>query len=345
MYIDDSLMSYEESLVFTLRALYQARGYKRYKMSKFEPYDLYATNKEFLISDNVISFTDTNGKLMALKPDVTLSLVRNCRFNPDELARLCYDENVYRVSQSTGAFKELMQSGVECLGAVDTRCVIDVLLLATQSLACISPDSRLIVTDLDLVSAMVEGWALPVPDRQALYGFIARKNYHELERLCAGCGLPADEVARLTELLSYDGATAELPAWLAARGYDAQAIATIQAIIDAFADAGQLDALRFDFSLMNDTSYYNGIVFMGYVLGVPSEVLSGGQYDKLMRKLGKAGNAVGFAVYVDALGSFAKEAPRANAAPNAPATCANAAPNAPATCANAAPQAKGGTNA
>ena len=77
VYIDDSLMSYEESLVFKLRALYQERGFKRYKMSKFEPYDLYATNKDFLISDNVISFTDTNGKLMALKPDVTLSIIKN----------------------------------------------------------------------------------------------------------------------------------------------------------------------------------------------------------------------------------------------------------------------------
>ena len=308
MYIDDSLMSYEESLVFSLRALYQGQGYKRYKMSKFEPYDLYATNKEFLISDNVISFTDTNGKLMALKPDVTLSLVRNCRFDPSELARICYDENVYRVSQSTGAFKELMQAGVECLGAVDRQCVIDVLLLATQSLASISPDNRLIVTDLDLVSSIVEGWKLSSPDQQSVYDFISRKNYHELERLCTSCGIPADEVARLIELLMYDGATVDLPAWLAERGYDAQAIETIQAIIDAFTAAGLADVLRFDFSLMNDTSYYNGIVFQGYVLGVPSEVLSGGQYDKLMRKLGKAGNAVGFAVYVDALGSFAKAA-------------------------------------
>jgi len=313
VYIDDSLMSYEESLVFSLRALYRSQGYKRYKMSKFEPYDLYATNKEFLISDNVISFTDTNGKLMALKPDVTLSLVRNCRFNPDELVKICYDENVYRVSQSTGAFKELMQSGVECLGTVDQQCVIDVLLLAASSLACISQDNKLIVTDLDLVSDMVESWNLPLVDQQAIYAFIARKNYHELERLCSSCDIPAEEVNVLLALLNYEGLTADLPAWLDAQGFDRKAISTIKAIIDAFDAEGILETLRFDFSLMNDTSYYNGIVFMGYVLGVPTEVLSGGQYDKLMRKLGKSGNAVGFAVYVDALGSFAKEASNADA--------------------------------
>ena len=59
--------------------------------------------------------------------------------------------------------------------------------------------------------------------------------------------------------------------------------------------------LRVDFSVLNDTSYYNGIVFRGYVKGVPSAVLSGGQYDMLMRRMGKKSSAVGFAVYLDRL--------------------------------------------
>ena len=56
----------EEQAVFALRGLYENYGYAPYKMSKFEEYDLYVRNKEFLISDGVITFTDTDGKLMAL---------------------------------------------------------------------------------------------------------------------------------------------------------------------------------------------------------------------------------------------------------------------------------------
>ena len=48
-------------------------------------------------------------------------------------------------------------------------------------------------------------------------------------------------------------------------------------------------------------SYYNGIVFKGFVKGVPSGVLSGGQYDRLMRKMGRSASAIGFAVYLDLL--------------------------------------------
>ena len=54
-----------------------------------------------------------------------------------------------------------------------------------------------------------------------------------------------------------------------------------------------------DFSVVNDMNYYNGIAFKGFVEGVPVGVLSGGQYDGLMKKMGKKANAVGFAVYLD----------------------------------------------
>ena len=57
--------------------------------------------------------------------------------------------------------------------------------------------------------------------------------------------------------------------------------------------------LRIDFSVVNDIKYYNGIVFKGFIDGVPTGILSGGQYDKLMKKMGKSDKAIGFAVYLD----------------------------------------------
>ena len=66
----------EEKVVFELREIYGKFGYLPYKMNKFEEYDLYVRNKDFLVSDNIITFTDADGKLMALKPDVTLSIVK-----------------------------------------------------------------------------------------------------------------------------------------------------------------------------------------------------------------------------------------------------------------------------
>ena len=88
----DLFLSFNERVVFALRSLYSSRGYSQYKMSKFEEYDLYAANKDFLISDSVITFTDTNGKLMAHKPDVTLSIIKNIKDEPDKLSKVFYNE-------------------------------------------------------------------------------------------------------------------------------------------------------------------------------------------------------------------------------------------------------------
>ena len=100
-----------EALVPALRALYERSGYSRYKMSKFEEYDLYVRNKDFLVSDSVITFTDTNGRLMALKPDVTLSIVKNSKDTPGFAQKVYYQENVYRISKGTHRSNRLNRSG------------------------------------------------------------------------------------------------------------------------------------------------------------------------------------------------------------------------------------------
>ena len=81
----------------------------------------------------------------------------------------------------------------------------------------------------------------------------------------------------------------------------ADAVRQLESLADGFRAAGLEEMLRIDFSVVNDMQYYNGIVFRGFVYGVPVSVLSGGQYDRLMRKMGRSAGAIGFAVYLDEL--------------------------------------------
>ena len=62
--------------------------------------------------------------------------------------------------------------------------------------------------------------------------------------------------------------------------------------------------IRIDFSVINDMNYYNGIVFQGFVPTIPTDVLSGGQYDNLMARMEKKSGAIGFALYLDRLESL-----------------------------------------
>ena len=125
--IDEKLLKNEEKAIFALRSLYKQYGYLPFKMSKFEEYDLYLQNKDFLVSDRVITFNDTNGTLLALKPDVTLSIIKNTTDEVGCKQKVYYNENVYRVSGSTHQFKELMQTGLECICDIDIFDVIEVI--------------------------------------------------------------------------------------------------------------------------------------------------------------------------------------------------------------------------
>ena len=121
-----------EQLSKRLGDLYSTYGYRAYTMRKFEEYALYLRNKDFLLSDRVLTFTDTDGKLMALKPDVTLSIIKNTRDIPGTIQKMYYTETVYRPGNS--GFREIMQVGLECMGDVDDYCILEVLLLAVKML-------------------------------------------------------------------------------------------------------------------------------------------------------------------------------------------------------------------
>ena len=306
----ESVWKNEELAVFRLRSLYRARGYTPYKMSKFEEYDLYARNKHFLVSENIITFTDTNGKLMALKPDVTLSIIKNSKDAEGQVQKLYYDENVYRVSKGTRAFKELTQVGLECIGEIDDYCITEVLALAADSLAEISPDYVLDVSDLEILGAVLAEMKLPEERKAEMLHCIGEKNLHGIAKIASEEDVCAEALEKLRKMLTLAGnpktAIAVLRELLPTC---TAAIARLERVIAALTRHTKGDRVRLDFSVVNDMSYYNGIVFKGFVRDVPAGVLSGGQYDKLMQKMGRASKAIGFAVYLDLLERLGEKAP------------------------------------
>ncbi|MBQ2785415.1 MAG: ATP phosphoribosyltransferase regulatory subunit [Oscillospiraceae bacterium] len=297
-------LGFYETAIYQLRSLYNRYGYSQYKMSKFEEYDLYARNKDFLISDSVITFTDLNGKLMALKPDVTLSIVKNSKDMQDSVQKLYYNENVYRVAKGSRSFREIMQVGLECLGDVDDYCICEVLTLAAESLHLVSSDSILSVSHLGLLLELLDGMGIPSGCRDAVLKAIGEKNAHELTRICVDAGVSESDVALLKKLVATKGtADCVLPMLteLLSGKVNAKTLQQLQSIGSVLAKTAAAERIRIDFSVVDDVHYYNGIVFKGFVAGLPTSVLSGGQYDKLMQKLHRKSSAIGFAVYMDAL--------------------------------------------
>jgi len=298
------MQTFKEQIAMNLRGLYEAYGYSQYRMSKFEEYDLYARNKDFLVSDNVLTFTDISGKLMALKPDVTLSIVKNTK-DLDVVQKLYYNENVYRVAKGAQGYQEIMQLGLECLGPIDGYCISEVLMLAARSLSEISADAVLDLSHLGLLSQMMDSIGIPADLRGEAMHFIGEKNFHDLSALCAGCGVMEENLSALRQLIGMkaplNAATYQALTALLEGRVDSDDLQGFLNVAKALEESDIASLLRIDFSVVDDVHYYNGFVFKGFVNGLPGSVLSGGQYDKLMKKMKRADGAIGFAVYTDML--------------------------------------------
>lgn len=291
----DAILKNDERIALTLRALYAENGYRPFKMSKFEEYDLYMKNKDFLMSDNIITFNDTNGTLLALKPDVTLSIVKNSKDLPGYVQKVYYQENVYRVSGSSGSYKEIMQTGVECIGDIGTDEVIQVVRLAMESIRLIGGENRTVLSHVGFLKAFfAEQGINPLRDK-ALCDAFFEKNGDGVGKLCE----PALSLALRTLMQPYPSAHSAEKALLPFCGEKSRAaLAEFVSLWDALEENA---AVSVDFTVAGNLQYYSGIVFKCYLDGIAVPVISGGQYDGLMRQLGRSAHAIGFAVYLDTL--------------------------------------------
>jgi len=296
----DKYLKKDEQAILLLRKLYQNYGYLPYKMSRFEEYDLYVRNKDFLVSDQVITFSDRRGKLLALKPDVTLSIIKNAGKSADT-QRVYYNENVYRVDPQTRAFREIMQTGLECIGNLSAADVAEVVLLAAQSLSKLGENFVLDISHMGLVGGVIRKSGLSHEGQKRALQYLHQKNSHELRRLCEEEGCEAEE---LLTLVQSGGTPFAVFEQIRKQVQDAQlqdSLVQLQEICGVLEQFGFGDKIRVDFSVGTDMKYYSGVVFKGYLEGITTWILSGGQYDKLLQKMGRSGNAVGFAIYLNLL--------------------------------------------
>lgn len=307
MVIDETLLKNDEASVYKLRSLYKRFGYSQYKMSKFEEYDLYVRNKDFLISDGVITFNDTSGRLLALKPDVTLSIINNFKDAPGEVQKVYYNENVYRISGSSHNYKEIMQTGLECIGDIGNYEICEVIYLALGSLEIIDSDYVLLISHIGLLSAILDELDIPGEKRREVYELISSKNNDGIDAFCLneGFGIDTAKVLKVFTENFLDAEDAVLKLSEIAKGDIAkEQIREFENILTVLSKSGYDKKITVDFSVVNGMRYYSGVVFKGYINGIPDSVCSGGQYDKLMRKMKRNSSAIGFAVYLDALERF-----------------------------------------
>lgn len=259
------ILTHKERISFELRALYSQNGFNFFRMPRFEEYDFYADKKEFLSSKSILTFTDADGRLMALRPDVTLSLIKH-----SAPGKYHYCENVYRVPDNETTFREVAQSGIEITGGIGANEMREVIMLAVKSLEKVSDGRRYILAIADASQVIENADGI---NTSKLIDCLSHKNIHGLKELHAP--------RKLIELAEHNGD-------IASSGLLSVKMSEILRGLEEY-----YEKMRVDYSVAENVKYYSGIVFKGYIEGVPEAVLSGGEYNIMSTE------GAGFAVYLE----------------------------------------------
>ena len=200
-----------------------------------------------------------------------------------------------------------MQVGLECLGDIDEYQITEVLYLAVKSLSTVSKEYLLDISHLGVVKGVLEDFNLSIDAQKKIISYLGDKNAQGVENVCESENLSDEQKKILLAIVNVYGAPDFVIDSLKKAGLNGQALSALnqlESIVNGLKAFGVCDKVRVDFSVVNDMGYYNGIVFKGFISGIPTGILSGGGYDKLMQKMGKKARAIGFAVYLDELEKY-----------------------------------------
>ncbi len=304
--------AFGDSFKERLLTLYESRGYTRYRVGRFEEYDLYARNRSFITGSSILTFTDTDGRLMALKPDVTLSVIKNTPIG-GSLKKLYYSESVFRAPDPSSGFSEIQQVGLECLGRLDPYSVAEIISLAAESLGFLADRYILDVAHLGLLRGFFEDSGVPEECREELLALAEAKNSHEASLLARENGISEASIRVFDAMIHLRAPLADGVRTLSALPLGVHASDALSELARLAVALRDVPGVWLDLSLKADTRYYSGVVLRGYIAGIPTAVLSGGRYDGLVARMGKDAGAMGFAVYLNLLDHLAPAPARSGA--------------------------------
>jgi ATP phosphoribosyltransferase regulatory subunit len=248
----------------------------------------------------MLRFLDRDGRLLALRPDVTTAVARVVAQRYRETAgalRLAYFTPVFREEPSMrGSEREYDQAGVELIGDPSLRADAEVIALLAEALA----RCGLLAAEIDVGHVgFFEGFVAEVADgtRERVAAAARAGDLVATLALAREGGLSASRLAALERGLRHRGAD------LGAMRKDAPktsvaALDALESIAPLLAAAGVGSAIRFDLGFVPSLPYYSGVVFQVIAPDLGFPVAAGGRYDALLARFGADRPATGFGINV-----------------------------------------------
>ena len=167
-----------------LGSVFSNRGFHEVLTPGIEFYDLFSEEISGIPMEYMFKMSDSKGRLMVVRPDSTLPIARMVStrlMNERHPIRLYYNQRVYRYNPGlTGRSNEVMQTGIELIGARGKRADIETITTAIEALSRCVPDYRIEIGNASFFKALAKN--LPVSDekREKIRKYIESKNYSAL---------------------------------------------------------------------------------------------------------------------------------------------------------------------
>ncbi|MGN1457354.1 MAG: ATP phosphoribosyltransferase regulatory subunit [Acutalibacteraceae bacterium] len=286
--------------------VFSHRGFHEVLTPGIEFYDLFSESISGIPMEYMFKMSDSKGRLMVMRPDSTLPIARmvttRLKNEPHPL-RLYYNQRVYRYNPGlTGRSNEVMQTGIELIGAKGKRADLEVITTAIEALSKCVPDFRIELGHAGFFKALAQ--KLPVSDseREDIRFFIESKNYSALNS--ALDSLEQTQAVNVIRKLPRLFGGIEVLDEAYALCDDEDALKALDYVREIYNDLSKYhlgDRLIIDLGLVQRNDYYSNIVFSGYVEGSGEPVLIGGRYDNLLDSFDAPAPAIGFGINVDSL--------------------------------------------
>ncbi len=290
-----------------LRVFYE-NGYEYLQTPSFENFDVFTHDAVAYVQENMIKFFDQKGRILALRPDSTGSIARVAAtklLEGQDFLRLCYVQNAFGFLGNDSSEKnEYTQAGVEFLGESSPAADAEVISLSIQALLEIGlSDFKIDIGQVAYFKGLLEGSDISEQAIEKIRGLVDTKNNIELEYELERLGVPQQTKEALLELCDLFGGEEVLERAKQFAGNEtcARAVQNMEDVYRILCDLGFAQYLSIDFGILNNFSYYSGILFRGIVDGLGRPILSGGRYDKLLNEFGVDCPATGFAMGVKEL--------------------------------------------
>ena len=303
-------MSKKDLVLLDIRKMYDLYGYKRISLPSFEEYDLYNENKDF-IDRNILTVMSPNGKLLALRPDITLSVAKKISKDQSlKYSKIYYQENTYNLTKYTG-YEEDEQLGIELIGKESVFLDFEIVDLAVKSLDIINEKSLIVLSHAGFISSIFDNLNLEYEVKEEIFDCINKKNSHDIKKILENNKFISENVKELIyKIPELSGDLDDITKELSKYGINdniKKILLELKQLNNLLLKFHKRSKIVFDFSVIKNLNYYNGIILQGYIEGFPNVILTGGRYDRLFEKFGVDTGAVGFAILTDSLKVYYKD--------------------------------------